>query len=190
VDEARGRFDEIYEAYSGLIYAYALRRTGDPDVAGDIVGETFLVAWRKLADVPAGEQVRPWLYAVARRTLSTYRRGDQRRQRLVHRLQLDLPSHQVQTPAGEPDDRALIARAFNALGPRDQELLTLVGWDGLSNEELADTFRCSRAVVRVRLHRARRRFQRELAEVGLQRHVVSGHEPGRWAPAHPDPEEA
>ena len=40
---------------------------------------------------------------------------------------------------------------------------------------------CSQATVRVRLHRARKRFDRALREAGVQRSTASGHESGEWA---------
>ncbi|WP_327589384.1 hypothetical protein OHA25_22085 [Nonomuraea sp. NBC_00507] len=33
---------------------YALRRCADPDDAADVVAETFMIAWRRIAEVPAG----------------------------------------------------------------------------------------------------------------------------------------
>lgn len=48
-----------------------------PKDAADAVAETFLVAWRRLPEVPSGEEARPWLYGVARRTLANQRLGFQ-----------------------------------------------------------------------------------------------------------------
>lgn len=64
------RFRELYSAHVDAVLGYSLRRVGRREDAGDIVAETFLVAWRRLADVPEGEGARLWLYGVARRTLA------------------------------------------------------------------------------------------------------------------------
>ena len=66
-DEGTDRFRQIYEAHYGAVSAYARRRLPDGDLAQDAVSETFLVAWRRLADVPTGPDTLPWLYGVARR---------------------------------------------------------------------------------------------------------------------------
>ncbi|RFU38840.1 sigma-70 family RNA polymerase sigma factor, partial [Actinomadura logoneensis] len=55
-----------------------------------------------------------------------------------------------------------VAAALRSLPEADRELLTLVGWEGLGHAELATVLGCSRNAVRVRLHRARRRFARAL----------------------------
>lgn len=181
------RFEEVYLAYSGLILAYARRRTPDDAAAQDVVAETFTTAWRRLEDLPPGDEARPWLYAVARRVLANAHRSEVRRAALERRLAAQ-PPPPVELHA--PFDDGAVARAFAALSDGDRELLTLVGWDGLDRDDMAVVLGCSRGAVRVRLHRARQRFARELAAVGVTRTSRTGHGTTRWAIAHPVPEEA
>lgn len=201
-DDYRARFEEIYEAYSGQILAYAARRTPDLNDAADVVAETFTVAWRRLGDVPSGDEARPWLYGVARRVLANQRRGAARRRRLDERLAAEFTTGAFKDttapdpagslagdPAGDPAEVEAISAAFNALTDGDRELLTLVGWEGLGRAEIATMLGCSQATVRVRLHRARRRFAAHLAQAGMKRSVPRGHESGTWATAHADIEE-
>lgn len=188
--DRRARFEEIYDAYSGLILAYAARRTSNVHDAADVVAETFTVAWRRLDDIPDGEQARPWLYGVARRVLANYHRGVERRRRLHQQMATEVASSLgTAVPEVEGPDLDRIAAALAELSDGDRELLTLVGWDGLDREEIAAMLRCSTATVRVRLHRARKRFARQLNATGLQRTVMPGHGSRRGAHALPDPEE-
>ena len=85
-DERHRRFTELYDRYSGHILAYAARRTAGNADAADVLAETFLVAWRRLDDVPTDEAARPWLYGVARRVLANHHRGVTRRSRLDDRV--------------------------------------------------------------------------------------------------------
>ena len=78
------RFDELYSRYFREVLAYCMRRDGADD-AYDAANEVFAIAWRRLADIPAGEAVRPWLYVVARRVLYRRRRGALRFRRLVEK---------------------------------------------------------------------------------------------------------
>jgi len=188
--DRRVRFEEIYDAYSGLILAYAARRTSNVHDAADVVAETFTVAWRRLDDIPDGEQARPWLYGVARRVLANYHRGVERRRRLHQQMATEVASSfGTEVPEVEGPDLDRIAAALAELSDGDRELLTLVGWDGLDREEIAAMLRCSTATIRVRLHRARKRFARQLNATDLQRTVMPGHGSRRGAPALPDPEE-
>jgi RNA polymerase sigma-70 factor (ECF subfamily) len=61
----------------------------------------------------------------------------------------------------------------------DRELLALVAWEGLAREELALALGTSRAAVRVRLHRARRRLREAL---GHEAGVGEGANARRAAP--------
>jgi len=60
------------------------------------------------------------------------------------------------------------AHALARLDEADRELVTLVAWEQLDRDQIAAMLGCSRAAVRVRLHRARRRFARLLGEEGHQ----------------------
>jgi len=60
------RFADLWATYGPRVLAYALRHV-DPDSAQDALSETFLVAWRRLSDVPANPL--PWLLVVARNTI-------------------------------------------------------------------------------------------------------------------------
>ncbi|HEX6652604.1 MAG TPA: sigma factor, partial [Thermoleophilaceae bacterium] len=73
VEPNRGeRFERMFRDSYPLVRAYALRRAA-PEGAQDVVAETFLVAWRRLEDVP--EDPLPWLYGAARRVLANQRRS-------------------------------------------------------------------------------------------------------------------
>ena len=61
-----------------------VRRRAPQDAVDDTVGETFLVAWRRLERVPTQEL--PWLLAVARNVLATHQPGVVRRRALTLRL--------------------------------------------------------------------------------------------------------
>jgi RNA polymerase sigma-70 factor (ECF subfamily) len=132
-----------------------LRRTGNGHDAADVLAETFLTAWRRLDDVPGGESTRPWLFGVARRVLANHHRGERRRLALGDRLRADLAEATLTIDHG---DLEAVAEAFRGLPDGDRELLSLVAWEGLDTRQLATALGCSRNAVRIRLHRARRRF--------------------------------
>jgi RNA polymerase sigma factor (sigma-70 family) len=157
VSDHRRRFEELYTAHHDSVLGYLLRRTDSHDDAADVLAETFLTTWRRVADVPPGDQARPWLYGVARRTLANHRRGENRRSALAGRLRDDLAAA---GPPAELDGAA--GAAFTALPESDRELLALMAWEQLDTAEIATVLGCSRNAVRIRLHRARRRFERLL----------------------------
>jgi RNA polymerase sigma-70 factor, ECF subfamily len=149
----RERFAQTFEKHYRAVTAYALRRA-TPAEAEDAVAETFLVAWRRLDELP--EEAKPWLLGVARRVLANQRRAAGRRRALTERV--------AGAQAGEEDPprRPAVLQALGRLSEADREVLLLVAWDGLSIQEAAAALRCTRTAAKVRLHRARRRFRAEL----------------------------
>jgi RNA polymerase sigma factor (sigma-70 family) len=155
-DERATRFENLYRDTAANVYAYCLRR-GAGEFADDIVDDVYLVAWRRLDELP-GEPL-PWLLGTARRVLANHRRSRQRQAALVDRLVSDA------VPASSPADRPPIVWALRTLAPADQELLLLVAWDGLSTRQAADVVGCSAVAARVRLYRARRRLATALSGI-------------------------
>lgn len=146
----------LYRANYGRVLAYALRRSA-PEVAHDVVADTFLVAWRRLDRVPVDPL--PWLLGVARKTLATHRRLEQRQSSLLRRLEAqDALRARVATDLVDDDCTLRVAAAVARLSKRDQELLRLVVWDGLSTKQAGVVVGVSHVASRVRLHRARRKL--------------------------------
>ncbi len=175
------RFAALFERTHRPLLAYALRRVSDPADAADVVAETFLVAWRRLDDVPLGEAARPWLFGVARRVLANLYRGERRRDALTERLRQQLT--EVTVEADEPDTPALAA--LRRLPEADREVLRLLAWEELARDEIALVLGVSRAAVRVRLHRARRRLREQMALITESRpdedeRAADGAAPGAW----------
>lgn len=155
---AQVHFGRLYREHGRAILAYALRRVGDPEDAADLVAETFLIAWRRLGDVPTGDGARLWLYAVARRVVANQHRTEQRRTRLGERLAESLRTELATHPAPS-GETAEVLRAMSELSDEDRELLLLVSWEELTPGEAARVLGISSLATRSRLHRARRRLR-------------------------------
>ena len=158
------RFTTLFDRTHQPLLAYAVRRVWDPADAADVVAETFLVAWRRLDDVPEGDHARPWLFGVARRVLANHYRGERRRTALGDRLREALLT---MAPATDREPTT-VELALARLSSDDQELLRLVAWEGLARDEIALALGAPRATVRVRLHRARQRLSTQMTLLELE----------------------
>ncbi len=74
----------MWQADAPRVLSYARRHVGLND-APDVVSETFVVAWRRLSQVP--EPALPWLIGTARRIIDNTRRSDRRRMGLVEKVE-------------------------------------------------------------------------------------------------------
>jgi RNA polymerase sigma-70 factor, ECF subfamily len=157
----KARFARLYAEHGPDILAYSLRRAERPEDAAEILAETFLVAWRRLQDVPGGANARLWLFGVARRTLANHRRGNLRRVRLAERLRAELSAGVPASAAPDAEGEAVLA-ALKLLDKADQEVLLLAGWEELGPTEIAQVLGISAGTARGRLHRARYRLRKKL----------------------------
>ena len=165
-DEPMCRFRSLYESTFSDIYAYATRAlVPDRSEIDDVVAEIYLVAWRRIDELPSSPQDRLWLFGVARNVVRNNRRSSTRRHRLVDRIH-----RQPHPPPGSSDPFAVdVIDALRRLSASEREVMQLVVWDGLSPAEAAEVLNCSVNVVQVRLHRARRRLARWLQAGGGDR---------------------
>jgi len=155
----REAFGVLYERRHELVTAFLLKRTRDPEVAMDLMAETFAAALIALADRPpaiAGSAA-PWLLTIARNSLiDSYRHGRvesaARRRLALEPVQItDSDVDRVLQIAAETD---LLVRLTEEL-PADQfEALRARVLDERGYEEIAQELACSPAVVRKRVSRA------------------------------------
>jgi RNA polymerase sigma-70 factor (ECF subfamily) len=171
--DPRERFESIYGELYPAICGYALRRVREPEDAAEVIAETFATLWRRFDSCPDGAELRPWLFGVARRLIANQRRGDRRRGALSERLIENLDPSSLEATES-PENSNSLARAFATLSESDRELLSLVAWEGLTREELAVALGTSRAVVRLRLHRASKRLRAALPPNQVR--FAGGHE--------------
>lgn len=161
------RFRRLFDEHEVAMREYCSRRLG-VDEANDAAAEVFLVAWRKIDQVPTGDEARLWLYGVARNVVRNASRGSRRRQRLAAKTAGTAPNHgsgpeELVVRRAEDD---LVLKAMSQLKPDDEELIRLHTWEELSRAELSAILDVSKAAIDMRLSRARKRLARALKSVG------------------------
>ncbi|TDE97236.1 sigma-70 family RNA polymerase sigma factor [Occultella glacieicola] len=156
------RFESLYWTHHRELLAFIRRRTS-PNVAEDILAETFVVTWRRIEEVPM--EARPWLFGVARNSIRNYLRADGRQQALRIRLEQEPPEAQPDLSVAIAS-RADLVTAWNLLTDSEQEVIALTAWDDLSNSEAATVLGCTKSAFAVRLFRARRRLLHLLERTG------------------------
>ena len=135
------------------------RRVGSDD-APDLFGETLLIAWRRVEDLPEdATEARMWLFGLARGTLLNHARGQRRRLALVDKVRAHMPSRAVASPADEGDE---VRDAMERLKPDLAEIVQLVHWDGFTLAETADIVGIPAATARSRYARAKDQLRASL----------------------------
>lgn len=165
-DDCAQRFSELYGALYGRVRAYAARRVG-ADAADEVAAETFTIAWRRFEAIPA--EPLPWLYGVARNVVARHWAGVARQAATRDALERERTVG-AETPG---TDDAVLWEAWQRLSDADREVLALIAWEELSVAEASRVLACPPPAFSVRLHRARRRLERLLAQPAAPARPVS-----------------
>lgn len=152
------RLTAALTAASADLLAYLQRRVGLDD-APDLLGETMVVAWRRVADLPEDpERARMWLFGIARGTLPNHARGERRRWALADRIR-----HTVMDAAAPPADAGLEVRdAIARLDADDAELVRLVHWERMTIVQAAELLGIPDSTARTRYSRIKERLRATL----------------------------
>jgi RNA polymerase sigma-70 factor (ECF subfamily) len=144
----------LYERHYETVFRAALRITGNPADAEDVLQTVFLRVLARGGDVA--------LPAAYFRRAAVNAAVDVLRRRELHAESAydDGAPHAAVQPPLLLKER--LRRAVAALDSEDASLFLLRHVEGLSIEELADAFEIEKNNVAVRLHRIRRRLQAEL----------------------------
>ncbi|MEV7620633.1 RNA polymerase sigma factor [Microbacterium sp. NPDC089321] len=146
------RLTRALESSASALLAYLERRVG-PDDAPDLLGETMVVAWRRVAELPTDpERARMWLFGIARGTLLNHARGQRRRWALADRIRLQVREAATAPPA---DDGSEVRDAIDRLEPDLAELIRLVHWERLSISDAAEMLGIPASTARGRYQRAK-----------------------------------
>jgi RNA polymerase sigma factor (sigma-70 family) len=154
-------FELFYRRHREVVLAYCAQRVPTPELAADLMAESFTAALvavhdgrRPLPEVPVA-----WLFAIAHRKLIDSHRRGQVEDRARRRLELEPLSiddddiARIEAIAHGTDVATELARTL----PADQlEALRARVLDERSYPDIARELRCSQAVVRKRVSRALR----------------------------------
>ncbi|MEV5171275.1 sigma-70 family RNA polymerase sigma factor [Streptomyces flaveolus] len=111
-----------------------VRRRAHPMNVDDIVGETFLAAWRRRGDLP--EDQRPWLFGTARNAMLNAHRGQQRRTAVAVRV-MENGGDDSYDGLSRTEKRMDVVAAWRRLSVADQVVLALHVWVGLTDGDAA-----------------------------------------------------
>ncbi len=152
----RAAFDQLVRRLNADLYRFAYWLSRDDAIAQDLVQESFLRAWRSLADLRDEKAAKAWLITIVRRE---HARMFERKVPPLDDI-ADLVIEDQDTPSAFEmseiqEMRDAIARIEDKY--REPLLLQLVG--GFSCEEIADQLGITASAVMTQLFRARAKLK-------------------------------
>ncbi len=160
--DRRSTFDRQLKEHLPRAMRFAVRLTGDIDVAEEVVQEAMVRAARSWKTYRGEASFRSWLYRIV---VNTFRdrlaRGTSTR---------ELAEEPIDAKGREPSELAmarelgeLVAVEVSALPPRQREVMVLSAFEAMEAREIAAVLRVSEESVYSNLHLARNRLRQRLA---------------------------
>lgn len=163
----RAAFGELFERYERHVFAVAMRRLGDYNDAQELAQEVFIKAMDKIGQLRQPECFGGWLRSITHRMAINLQI---RKSRGISTEPEFLASNCIDESA--PDERmmeserdAQLQDGLENLREMDRETLKAFYVDGQSLNEMSDEFDAPLGTIKRRLHVARKRLAREVAEL-------------------------
>lgn len=180
-EERRESFREEALPHLDAVYRFALRLSGSPDRAQDLVQDTYYRAYRSWEQYTPGTRCKSWLFTICR---NVFLRGRERNQRHDEILSEQAPedprtlsreapvfaASKDSDPEGDffrelVDDEVL--EAIDELPEEYREAVVLSDLEGLPYAEVAEVLEVPVGTVKSRLFRGRRRLQEQLYDYAV-----------------------
>lgn len=158
ISGGRAEFEQIIQRYSNPLTMFALTRTGNFQDAEDIVQETFLQAYKNIDLFDNSYSLKNWLFTIAyRQIVSGYRK------KKPEQLPEDAPNY-LESEKKSNVQNKWIWRAAGQLGADSFTALWLRYKQEMTTEEISHIMNKTKIMVRVLLHRARKRLAKQIEE--------------------------
>ena len=165
------KYEALVHALHGDIYRYAYWLCRDPQIAEDLVQETFLRAWKAIDTLLDDKAAKAWLITILRR--ENARRFERKQFDLV-----DLDEHPLRDQGVLPSEQEMehewLRRHIARLPAEYQEPLLLQVLGGFSGEEIAEQLGLNKNTVMTRLFRARNQVKEAMESATQQRGHTNG----------------
>lgn len=131
---------DLYDRYSRLIYAIALRIAGDHNTAEEVTQDVFHAVWQSAGSFQSDGNLPSWLMGIARHRAidATRSRRYRARQRELMLVDDQTPSAQLDEPTEQLLLREVVRSALATLPPAQRQPLALAFYAGLTHHEIAD----------------------------------------------------
>lgn len=149
-------FDLLIDRYVDRVFGLLRHRCPTSEDAEDAAQEAFLGAWRSISRYDPRRPFSSWLFAIAVRCAASAERT--RRRRIKRATGADNPDRAHHNAEPAQRDNAVWDAAKRHLPPRTVTLLWLVYAEGLTPTAAAEVVGTTAVLVRVTLHRARKKL--------------------------------
>ncbi len=171
---ATDEFAELVRRHQARVFGILHRYERDAQRREDLAQETFLKAWRALAQFDGRAPFEHWISRIAVRTALDHLRREKKHKSTVGFDELGedtldwLRNEDEKSELDSHSAAEVLALAMRELSPADQVVITMQEIEGRSVKEICAVTGASSIAVRVRAVRARGRLKRALEKLAAK----------------------
>ena len=146
-------FREVFDRFHRKIYQFAFSFLKSKERSEEIVQDTFLSFWLYRTKIDAEQPIAPFLFTIARRTLTDAWRKAATSERFREQLRhvADLSSNDTEDEVFKNDLERITQGALRKLSDQQHEVFALSRYEGLSYDEIAERMHISKNTVKYHL---------------------------------------
>jgi RNA polymerase sigma-70 factor (ECF subfamily) len=175
-------FEREAVPHMDVLYNYALRMTGNPDDASDLLQETYFKAYRFWDKYEKGTNIRAWLFRIMKNSYINRYRKESKEPDTVDYDEVKNFYNTIRDESVDPNDlqerlfgnllEDEVAKALESLPEDFKTVVILCDIEGFTYEEIAEFVECPIGTVRSRLHRGRKILQAKLFEFARKQRYI------------------
>ncbi len=160
--EQEEKFQDWLEKHKGILVKIVRSFSGTPEDFDDLFQEILLQLWRSIPAFNGRSSSSTWVYRVGLNRALVWKRGESKREKLIHTLTQETPDTKAASRAEEKRTESLYA-AIRRLSQADRALV-LLALEGLSYREISSIVEITETNVGVRLNRAKAKLSKIVNE--------------------------
>ncbi len=164
----RSAFDIFVQRHQDRVYRLACARLYSTDDALDVAQEVFLRAYKGLRHFRFTAEPFTWLYRTLENVCSEYNRRTLRDRKLDQKLDEVNTENSVTQDGSEQIHMQQVRQMISKLPRRQQDVVLLRIFEGMSVDETATTLNCRQGTVKAHLHKAINNLRGFLDEMKIE----------------------
>lgn len=153
----------LYRQVEGRIYAFALSRLNNSEVAADVVQEVILTVWRRAGSFGGRSKALSWIFGITHhKIIDVLRRRGRWQTEPTDEDAMDMVSPTPFAEAVDGQRREAVRRALASLPDRHRQVVHLAFFEGLPYPEIAHILEIPTGTVKTRMFHAKKTLAKRL----------------------------
>ena len=157
-------FSLLYHRHAAALYQYGTKLTACPEEVEDSIHDLFVELWERKGHLRIPSSVVFYLFKALKHKILQIRRKDAQVKRLpTEALSASAQVEVLNEDEGYQEMRRTLARAIEKLSPRQQEVVFLIFYEGMSHQEIAQIMNISYQGVSNLVYRTMKTLRRQVS---------------------------